>query len=130
MVIVPVPEGMSWLSGGCHCGAIRFTFRITNDFYTTCNCSYCTIKGAKHYRVALDEFNLVAKDACIGTYQFGTWQAKHIFCLKCGAATYCHPRSSPSEVNVNLNCLGSAHLDWLQALDIRLYDGRKLAIHS
>jgi hypothetical protein len=43
-------------AGQCHCGAVRFTVKLTDGFNTIrrCTCSYCRMRGA----IAVTVFNL------------------------------------------------------------------------
>ena len=53
-----MPETMS---GGCHCGRVRF--RVTADLsrVTECNCSICAKKGFLHLIVPPEQFELVQR---------------------------------------------------------------------
>lgn len=126
METAQLPDHAGWLRGKCHCGAISFSFRITNDFFTQCNCTYCTRKAAKHYRVDRSGFNLDHPQCRMIAYKFGTGRAEHFFCSRCGVHVYCHPRSAPNEINVNLNCVLDVHIPWMSALKAKAYDGRAL----
>ncbi|WP_455667617.1 GFA family protein [Pseudomonas asiatica] len=121
-----MPDLREWLRGGCHCGAVMFSFRATNDYFTECNCTYCVRKAARHYRVLNSDFEAESTSSVSTVYRFGTRLAAHVFCRCCGVHVYCHPRSAPGEVNVNLNCLHERHFAWLSTLTSRFYNGRDL----
>ncbi len=68
------------MSGGCHCGQVRF--RVTADLsrVTDCNCSICTKKGFLHLIVPPGQFELVSGADAMTTYRFNTGIARHTFC--------------------------------------------------
>ena len=69
------------MTGGCHCGRVRF--RVTADLarITECNCSICTKKGFLHLIVPPEQFELLSGADALTTYRFNTGTAKHTFCL-------------------------------------------------
>lgn len=114
-----MPETMS---GGCHCGRVRF--RVTADLasVTECNCSICTKKGILHLVVPLDRFTLLQGEDALATYQFGTHVAKHTFCRSCGIHAFYTPRSDPDKVSVNARCLDG--VDAAALRPSRFFDGQ------
>src|SRR5580704_13329303 len=76
-----MPETMS---GGCHCGRVRFRVTADLDRVTECNCSICTKKGFLHLIVAPEQFELLSGADALTTYRFNTGTAKHTFCATCG----------------------------------------------
>jgi hypothetical protein len=95
---------MPLYAGSCHCGAVRFEVDTVIDRITACNCSICAKKGILHLRVPPENFRLLAGDAQLGTYQFGTRTAKHHFCTVCGIHTFTRPRAAPQLYTVNVRC--------------------------
>ena len=93
------------LSGGCHCGAIRFRVRVPELVALDCNCSICTKKGFLHVIVKRDDLELVRGDDSLATYTFGTHTAKHHFCKTCGIHPFYRPRSHPADWDVNARAL-------------------------
>ena len=98
---------MPTYKGGCHCGDIRFEIVKSEALnrWIDCNCSICTKKGILHCPVQDDEFNLTADDSAITLYQFGTSDARHQFCSKCGIHVFGRPRNHPERYTVNARCL-------------------------
>jgi hypothetical protein len=96
-----MPETMS---GGCHCGRVRF--RVTADLsrVTVCNCSICNKKGFLHLIVAPEQFELLSGADALTTYRFNTGTAKHTFCSTCGIHAFYVPRSDPDKIDVNVRC--------------------------
>ncbi len=119
-------------SGGCHCGAVRLTatFRprapapgeAPRFVAFDCNCSICQRKGFLHAFVPRDRFVLLAGQAALQTYTFGTHTAQHRFCRTCGMHPFYVPRSHPRDFSVNVRCLDDAEVR--AAFEIRPFDGQ------
>ena len=94
-------------NGACHCGAVRFTVRLSDGLRTArrCNCSYCRMRGAVAVSAPLDGLTIVAGQEVLSVYQFNTGAAKHFFCSACGIYTHHQRRSNPSQFGVNVACL-------------------------
>ena len=92
--------------GGCHCGGIKFKFFINEPVETwKCNCSICKILDYEHLFIKHDDFIITEDNELIAEYSFGTNQAKHFFCKKCGIKSFYQPRSHPDSYSVNLKCV-------------------------
>ena len=110
------------VSGGCHCGAVRFIARIPDAPVPAldCNCSICSMTGFLHIMVPHEDFELVTGRDAIASYRFGTGAAEHLFCSNCGVKSFYQPRSHPDAWSVNANCL-----DRSIELAVRQFDGRQ-----
>ncbi|HJQ84764.1 MAG TPA: GFA family protein [Candidatus Binatia bacterium] len=108
-------------TGGCHCGLVRFEVTADLDHVTECNCSICTRKAYLHLIVPPEQFRLLSGADDVVSYRFGTGTASHLFCRRCGVASYYVPRSHPDHVDVNVRCLDGVDV---HALSIRSFDGR------
>ncbi|MEM8918986.1 MAG: GFA family protein [Pseudomonadota bacterium] len=98
------------IAGGCHCGAIRFEADVPPaPELLVCNCSICTRTGFVHLIVPHADFRLLQGEAELTSYQFGSNQADHLFCAKCGVKSYYQPRSHPDSWSINYNCLDAGH---------------------
>jgi hypothetical protein len=109
------------VSGGCHCGAVRFRADMPDPPVPAldCNCSVCSMTGFLHIMVPHDEFELIAGRDALTSYRFGTGAAEHLFCKTCGVKSFYQPRSHPDAWSVNANCL-----DQPVELAIEKFDGR------
>ena len=111
------------MSGGCHCGRVRF--RVTADLsrITECNCSICTKKGFLHLIVPPEQFELLSGADALTTYRFNTGTAKHTFCSTCGIHAFYVPRSDPDKIDVNVRCLDDVDI---AAIKPHTFDGQEL----
>ena len=109
------------VSGGCHCGAVRFEARLPEPPVAAleCNCSVCTMTGFLHIMVPHEAFELVTGRDALTSYRFGTGAGNHLFCATCGVKSFYQPRSHPNAWSVNAYCL-----DDRPELAIELFDGR------
>jgi hypothetical protein len=109
------------VSGGCHCGAVRFTAKMPDPPVEAldCNCSICSMTGFLHVMVQHEDFELVTGRDSLASYRFGTGAAEHLFCSNCGVKSFYQPRSHPDAWSVNAHCL-----DEPVELEIERFDGR------
>ena len=116
------------ITGGCHCGAVRFEAALDQLLSVQdCNCSICAKTGYLHAIVPEDRFRLLAGGDRLTTYSFNTGTARHLFCSTCGIKSFYRPRSNPDGWSVNARCL-----DDFAALDLRIepFDGRDWEAHG
>lgn len=109
-------------AGGCHCGAVRFTFSLREDAERAalvCNCSVCRKRGFVHIIVESEAFTLESGADELVSYRFNTKVANHLFCGVCGVQSFYRPRSHPEGYSVNLRCLDAGQDDFL----LRDFDG-------
>ena len=111
------------VSGGCHCGTVRFRFTMpdTQVELLDCNCSMCSRTGFLHLIVPHGDFELLTAREAVTSYRFGTGAAEHLFCGTCGVKSFYQPRSHPEAWSINFRCLDDGH--GLQA-QIRAFDGQ------
>lgn len=112
---------MTTHEGGCHCGRVRFRVTADLDRVSECNCSMCAKKGFLHLIVAPHQFELLAGEDALTTYEFNTRVAKHRFCRHCGIHSFYVPRSDPDKIDVNVRCLDGVDIG---ALRVSTFDGR------
>jgi hypothetical protein len=109
------------MTGGCHCGAVRFRVRVTQQRLVECNCSICSKKGFLHLIVTRDDFVQETDPAELSEYRFNTGVARHWFCQTCGISPFYVPRSHPDGYSVNARCLEGFDLaTW----EVQPFDGR------
>ena len=110
------------VSGGCHCGAVRFTAKMPDPPVNAldCNCSICAMTGFLHIMVPHHDFELLTGRDALASYRFGTGTAEHLFCSHCGVKSFYQPRSHPDAWSVNANCL-----DEPVELQIERIDGKQ-----
>jgi hypothetical protein len=119
---------MSWRSGGCHCGAVRFEVELPETVEAqTCNCSICRMTGYIHLIVPESRFRITEGEDQLTDYTFNTRTAHHLFCRTCGIKSFYRPRSNPDGWSVNARCLDDT--DALH-LNIEAFDGQNWEAHA
>lgn len=100
---------MAKVSGGCHCGDVRFEAEVKPDvILLDCNCSICAKTGFLHLIVPHADFRLLTSPEALSHYRFGTGAADHLFCRTCGIKSFYQPRSHPDAWSVNFRALDDA----------------------
>ncbi|PJE75535.1 aldehyde-activating protein [Candidatus Uhrbacteria bacterium CG10_big_fil_rev_8_21_14_0_10_48_11] len=98
---------MQTYTGGCQCGAVRYS--VTTDLakLLTCNCSRCGKLGAILTFVPQNQFELLSGEDNLTSYLFNTKKINHLFCTTCGIESFA--RGSDKEGNktiaINVRCL-------------------------
>ena len=108
-------------SGGCHCGAVRFTCDLDDEPVPAlaCNCSICAATGFVHLIVPHGRFVLKRGEEALTHYRFGTGAADHMFCKICGVKSFYQPRSHPDCWSLNAHCF-----DEPVELEIERFNGK------
>ena len=114
---------MTTHTGSCHCRRVQFQVRGDVERIVECNCSVCTKKGILHVPVCEEDFRLLAGEAELSCYRFGSNSAVHWFCRHCGIHTHGRPRSDPSRYTVNARCLDE-YEDIMRRLVVTHFDGK------
>ena len=109
-------------TGGCHCGAVRFTVELPDPPVPAldCNCSICSMTGFLHVMVPHEDFELLTGRDSLASYRFGTGAAEHLFCSLCGVKSFYQPRSHPDAWSINAKCL-----DGQIELAVETFDGKQ-----
>lgn len=91
----------------CHCGAVKFTVELTDEFNSIrrCNCSFCRMRGAVAVSAPLSGIHIYEGKDKLTEYRFNTGQATHYFCSICGIYTFHQRRSNPEQFGVNVACI-------------------------
>lgn len=111
------------LTGGCHCGLVRFAVAAPVPVaLTDCNCSVCSKTGFLHLIVERGAFELLTGDDAMTDYRFNTGTARHLFCATCGIKSFYVPRSHPDGYSVNWRALDDT--DGVP-VTVTAFDGRR-----
>jgi hypothetical protein len=75
--------------GGCHCGNLRLTLRLTQPPEETrlraCGCSFCRANATRTTSDPHGSVDIWAKDwSLVEPYRFGTGTADFLICKRCG----------------------------------------------
>ena len=115
--------------GSCHCGAVQFRCEVDLDDGTSrCNCSMCWKGRFWKAIVPAKDFQLLAGDASLAEYRFGSGSIRHRFCSHCGIKPFGegeHVELGGRFYAVNVACLDDALLDDLLAAPMVHEDGRQ-----
>ena len=99
-------EGGKTYKGGCHCGTVRFRFTMPEGpVIRRCNCTICAMKGVVMLDVPMADLEITSGEDALTLYTFGSGQAKHRFCSKCGIHPFHQLRSEPDHYGLNLACI-------------------------
>lgn len=118
-------------SGGCHCGAVKFEIESPQSAdMIDCNCSICSASGYIHHFIPHDKFTLLSGSDMLTSYRFGSGEADHLFCMKCGVKSFYQPKSHPGKYSVNYRILDDGHgiISNVKPFDGRNWDRSKLPV--
>lgn len=102
--MVKIEAGKDY-EGGCHCGTVRFRVTMPEDpLIRRCNCTICAMKGVVMLDVPMTALRILEGEEALTLYTFGSGEAKHRFCSKCGIHPFHQLRSEPDHYGVNLAC--------------------------
>ena len=119
---------MSEHRGGCHCGNLRLTLRLSQAPADTrvraCGCSFCR---AHNTRTTSDPNGSVDIDAAdwslVEPYRFGTRTAEFLICKRCGVYIGAIGETSAgTRAVINTNCLDN-RAAFTQRIDPVDHDG-------
>lgn len=119
-------ETAQTFTGGCHCGAVRFTLTMPAPTQAMgCNCSICSRMGWRLAFLSGDQFSLDQGEDALVDYQFGKKHIHHKFCGTCGIRSFGHgPSPQGGEMfAVNLRCVDGVDAE---QLEVQWYDGASL----
>jgi hypothetical protein len=116
---------MPTYKGSCHCGDIRIELERPEpiDRLLECDCSICTKKGIVHTPAENHEIRVTQGADKLALYRFGTGEARHEFCPRCGIHVLGRPRSHPERQTVNARCLED-YWDLRRRLTVVQFDGQ------
>ena len=102
-------------TGGCHCGAVRWTLSSQHALETfsprACDCDFCTRHRAAWVSDAQGALR-IAGIAAARRYRQGSGQAEFLFCGDCGVlvAVVCQDETGALRGAVNRNSFDQRHL--------------------
>ncbi len=117
-----MPDDMT-LTGGCHCGLVRFECTTDLAVVTACNCSICTKRGLHFTFVQPGRFQLRAGADNLKEYLFNKQAIRHQSCANCGVEVFARGKKPDGTemVAVNVSCIDGIDLAQLKMTPI---DGR------
>ena len=112
-------------TGGCHCGAVRYTVNMELKELMSCNCSICSKGGWLLAFVPASQFTLESGQDALTDYQFGKKQLHHLFCKHCGVRSFSRGAGPDGQemIAVNARCLDNTDLSGLSVTE---FNGKDL----
>ena len=122
------------VSGGCFCGAIRFSISLPTLFCGHCHCSMCRRSHGAGFvtwiAVARSQFALEGGQAELVRFRSSDHGTRS-FCSRCGSTLFCESNKHPDQIDIVLanlagpiDRLPQAHLyfddrvDWVVVADV------------
>lgn len=98
---------MTHVTGGCHCGAVRFEAEGHFSTGLECNCSHCEKKGFVLAFLPRPDFKLTKGEGAFTTYHFNRGAIDHNFCKTCGTQAFGIGSGPDSKemAAINLRCV-------------------------
>jgi hypothetical protein len=113
-------------TGGCHCGAVRFSVDAEIERAIDCNCSICSKRGLRLAFTGAETFRLLSGEDTLSSYLFNTHRIDHVFCRACGVESFArgqNPKTGEAVIALNLRCFDEFDLD---AVPTHKFDGASL----
>jgi hypothetical protein len=113
------------LTGGCHCGKVRYEVKADISAVTACNCSICSRAGWLLAAVPGEQFTLLSGADDLSDYQFAKNRIHHLFCRSCGIRSFSRGATPDGKemYAVNVRCLDD--LD-IESLPVTRFDGKSI----
>ncbi|MEI4469908.1 GFA family protein [Frigidibacter sp. MR17.24] len=115
---------MTTYTGGCHCGAVRYSVEIGDlGKPVACNCSRCQKLGALLAFVPRTAFTLEQGAERLTDYRFASGRIAHLFCRDCGIESFAYgAMPDGTEIAaINVNCLDGVEA---RTIETTFHDGR------
>jgi len=114
---------MANYTGGCHCGAVKYTVEMDLGKVMACNCSICGKSGTLLQFVPEDKFTLVSGDDSLTKYTFNKHVILHNFCKTCGIKSFARGKKPDGTemVAINARCLDGVNVF---DLEVTQFNGR------
>jgi len=95
-------------SGGCLCGAVRFTVRFPSLFCAHCHCSMCRRNHGAGYVtwVAIPPSQLSIEQGASELVRYESSEhGSRSFCRRCGTSLFCENTQHPERVDIPLGAM-------------------------
>lgn len=111
------------MTGGCHCGLVRFECTTDLAMVTACNCSICTKRGLHFTFLPPKSFQLRAGHDSLREYLFHQRAISHQSCGECGVEVFARGSKPDGTEVIALNV---ACIDGIELADLKMtpIDGR------
>ena len=110
----------------CHCGAVAIEadLDLSQSSYR-CNCSICRRTRFWPAVATPDGFRMIAGEADLTRYAFGSQKNHHYFCRHCGVRVFGIGNDTPmgKMYGVNIGCLEGVTEEELSRIPITCVDG-------
>ena len=116
---------MAKVTGGCHCGAVRFEADVDTSSGIECNCSYCSKSANLLAFTGADQFRQTAGEDSLTDYRFNKNVIAHLFCANCGIGAFGRGKGPDGQETaaINLRCVDGIDLD---AVERKPFNGAAL----
>ena len=103
---------MEQVSGGCHCGAVRFEAEVDASSGIECNCSYCSKAAPLLAFTTADKFAQTEGADQMTDYRFNKQVIAHLFCSQCGVSAFGRGKGPDGTemAAINLRCVDGIDL--------------------
>ncbi len=112
-------------TGGCHCGAVRYTVTADLDQVIACICSICSKTGSLLAFAPAVQFTLLDGADALTDYQFNKKHIHHLFCKHCGIRSFSKGtgKDGSESIAINVRCLDDVDVE---KLTVNNFDGKSL----
>lgn len=110
------------LTGGCHCGAVRWRLAHRPADLTRCTCSYCRRSGALWAYGARREITIEADEAALIRYVQGDRTLAFVSCRVCGCTTHWDSLDPSDDARMAVNARMADPIE-IEDLPVRVFDG-------
>lgn len=104
---------MASVTGGCHCGAVRFEAEVDTSSGIECDCSYCSKASPLLAFTSAEQFRQTAGESNLTDYRFNKKVIAHLFCKDCGVSAFGRGKAPDGTemAAINLRCVDGIDLD-------------------
>jgi len=108
--------GMKTITGGCHCGAVRYEAEADLSNAVECNCSHCAKKGFILTFTPAEKFRLISGKEKLSEYRFNKQVIAHTFCSECGVPPFAFGTQPDGQqmAAINVRCVDDLDIATLE----------------